>query len=128
MRDRESFGDWCGRHEVLCTALLAGKVRGGRRGGESSAAAYGRAQHELLKLRVQGKGDGWLSEPSLRGIDKRIYKPDVGTPSGFILEFKPNTPSGRRAGARQIKVYEEQLGLRGRVIYYDPPPVVRAGR
>ena len=39
----------------------------------------------------------------------------------FILELKPNTSSGRRAGARQIRIYEEQLGMRGRVIYYEPP-------
>ncbi len=38
-----------------------------------------------------------------------------------ILELKPNTPSGRAAGARQIRKHEEQLGMRGRVIYYDPP-------
>jgi hypothetical protein len=42
------------------------------------------------------------------------------TPNGRILELKPNTPSGRAAGERQIRNYEEQLGMPGRVIYYDP--------
>ena len=30
--------------------------------------------------------------------------------------------SGRAAGARQVRKYEEQLGMRGRVIYYEPEP------
>jgi hypothetical protein len=128
MRDRDRFGDWCAANEVLCAALLAGKVRVGRRGGETSATAYGRAQHELLKLRVQLKADGWLANPRIKGSDGKFYIPDVVTPKGFILEFKPNTPSGRRAGERQIRLYETQLQLRGRVIYYDPPPSVRGGR
>lgn len=55
------------------------------------------------------------------GADGKWYKPDAVTPSGRILELKPNTPSGHRAGARQIEMYEEQLGMRGRVIYYDVP-------
>jgi hypothetical protein len=42
------------------------------------------------------------------------------TPNGRILELKPSTPSGRAAGERQIRNYEEQLGMAGRVIYYDP--------
>ncbi len=61
-----------------------------------------------------------MSEPRLTGADGRIYKPDVVTPRGHILELKPNTPSGAAAGVRQIQRYEEQLGMRGRVIYYDP--------
>jgi hypothetical protein len=63
---------------------------------------------------------GWQSEPRLVGADGKVYKPDVVTSGGHILELKPNTPSGRAAGARQIQNYEEQLGMRGRVIYYEP--------
>jgi hypothetical protein len=63
---------------------------------------------------------GWQSEPRLVGADGKVYKPDVVTPGGHILELKPNTPSGRAAGARQIQNYEEQLGMPGRVIYYEP--------
>jgi hypothetical protein len=61
-----------------------------------------------------------LNEPRLVGADGQIYKPDVLTPSGRILELKPNTPSGRAQGARQLRQYQEQLGRRGRVIYYEP--------
>lgn len=95
--------------------------RGEARGGESAADAYGRQMHRELAERVGQKGPGWQSEPLLGGADGRNYRPDVVTPSGRILELKPNTPSGRAAGARQIRNYEEQLGRRGRVIYYDPP-------
>ena len=91
-----------------------------KRGGESDAAAYGRQKHQELADRVEQK-PGWQSEPRMRGRDGKIYKPDVVTPRGYILELKPNTPSGRRSGARQIRNYQKQLGLRGRVIYYNPP-------
>jgi hypothetical protein len=63
---------------------------------------------------------GWQSEPRLIGANGNLYKPDIVTPGGRILELKPNTLSGRAAGARQIQNYEEQLGMRGRVIYYEP--------
>lgn len=44
------------------------------------------------------------------------------TPRGRFLELKPNTPSGRQAGALQKARYERELGpgVRVRVIYYDP--------
>ena len=89
------------------------------RGGESAAAAAGRQAHSELAERVLPK-PGWQSEPRLLGADGKIYKPDVVTPNGRILELKPNTPSGRAAGARQTRNYEEQLGMPGRVIYYEP--------
>jgi hypothetical protein len=95
-------------------------ARAATRGGESAAAAAGRQAHKELAERVARK-PGWQSEPRLVGADGKIYKPDVVTPNGRILELKPNTPSGRAAGARQVQKYEEQLGMPGRVIYYDPP-------
>ena len=109
-------------------ALAAGKIVGGSskcaakstvRGGESSAAAAGRQAHKELAERVRQK-TGWQSEPRLLGADSKVYKPDVVTAHGRVLELKPNTPSGRAAGARQVGNYEDQLGVRGRVIYYEP--------
>lgn len=91
------------------------------RGGENKAAAAGRQAHKDLRERVEEKGNNWLSEPRLLGADGKYYKPDIVTPSGHILEYKPNTPTGRIAGEQQIKNYQDQLGMRGRVIYYDPP-------
>jgi len=89
------------------------------RGGESAAAAAGRQAHRELAERVAQK-PGWQPAPRLRGLDGNYYKPDVVTPNNRILELKPNTPSGRAAGVRQIQNYEEQLGMPGRVIYYEP--------
>jgi RHS repeat-associated protein len=89
------------------------------RGGETVAAAIGRAAHRELRRQVQEK-PGWRSEPFLTGASGKNYRPDVVTPRNFTIELKPNTPSGRASGARQIRLYEEELGMRGRVIYYDP--------
>ncbi|MES4993822.1 RHS repeat-associated core domain-containing protein [Agrobacterium radiobacter] len=88
------------------------------RGGESTSAAAGRQAHKNLADRVSQK-PGWQSEPRMLGKDGKIHKPDVVTPRGRILELKPNTPSGRAAGARQVERYEQQLGQKGRVIYYE---------
>jgi RHS repeat-associated protein len=89
------------------------------RGGENAAAAAGRAAHKVLGERVAAKV-GWKSEPRMVGADGKVYKPDVVTPGGRILELKPNTASGRAAGAAQAANYEKQLGMPARVIYYDP--------
>ncbi|WP_026371044.1 RHS repeat-associated core domain-containing protein [Kallotenue papyrolyticum] len=93
--------------------------------GENAAAKTGREAHKALKEKVLAKaektGKNWQSEPSL--IDpatRKIVRPDVVTPSGRPIELKPNTPSGRRAGERQLRKYERATGKRGRVIYYDP--------
>ena len=96
-----------------------GLSSGSARGGESSAAAYGRQQHREFSERVDAK-PGWQSEPRIQGADGKFYKPDAVTPGGRIIELKPDTPSGRAAGARQIRNYEQQLDKRGRVIYYTP--------
>jgi Pretoxin HINT domain len=98
----------------------AGAPKVPKRGGESPAAAAGRQAHAELAKEVEQK-PGWESEPSMIGADGKTYKPDVVTPGGRILELKPNTRSGRAAGRRQIRKYQQQLGMRGRVIYYDPP-------
>lgn len=96
-----------------------GDARKAARGGESAAAAAGRQAHRDLAEKVASKS-GWRSEPSMLGADGRTYKPDPVTAHGRILELKPNTPSGRAAGARQVTKYQQQPGMRGRVITYDP--------
>ncbi len=88
-----------------------------KKGGESAAAAAGRQAHQTLRDRVLKK-PGWQSEPRLLGADGKIHKPDIVTPSGRIIELKPNTPSGRAAGKAQLRRYKKQLGMSGRVIYY----------
>lgn len=120
-----AFGGW-GRSAAAAAARGAaaaarGAAKGGARGGENAAAAAGRQAHKGLRERVAQK-PGWQAEPRMRGADGKFYKPDAVTPNGRIVELKPNTPSGRAAGARQIRNYQEQLGMRGRVIYYPPVP------
>ena len=64
----------------------------------------------------------WQSEPQ-NLIDPATGKkviPDAVTPSGRPVELKPNTPSGRRQGRRQLPKYERATGKKGKVVYYDP--------
>ncbi|MBI2477428.1 MAG: hypothetical protein HYV60_01870, partial [Planctomycetia bacterium] len=80
-------------------------AKSAKRDGESAAAAAGRQAHKDLAAKVSKKPPGWKSEPSLLGKDGRIHKPDVVTPNNRFIELKPNTPSGRAAGARQARRY-----------------------
>lgn len=79
----------------------------------------GNQAHADLATKVKQK-PGWQSEPVLRGADGKLHKPDVVTPSGRFMELKPNTASGRATGARQAQRYRDQLGMDGKVIYYEP--------
>ncbi|MDI3286811.1 hypothetical protein [Polyangium sp. 15x6] len=89
-----------------------------KRGGENPAAARGREVHEEFKKKVQEKG--WTPEPHIKVQGGTYVKPDAVTPKGHPIELKPNTPTGREAGKRQMQKYEEILKKKGRVIYYDP--------
>ncbi|WP_437933510.1 RHS repeat-associated core domain-containing protein [Sorangium sp. So ce341] len=90
------------------------------RGGDSATAARGRSVHREFADKVKAK-PGWQAEPRL--VDPatgRIVVPDAITPKGHPIELKPNTPSGRAAGRRQMTRYERATGKKGRIIYYDP--------
>ena len=94
------------------------------RGGDTPAAARGRQVHEEFKQKVKAKKEKdprWDEKPSIieEGTNKE-YRPDALTRNGHPLELKPNTPSGRAAGERQIKKYEAVTKKKGRVLYYDP--------
>lgn len=95
-----------------------------RRGGETAAAAAGRAKHRALATQTRAKAAAtrrpWQSEPLMTGASGRKLRPDIVTPNRRFIELKPNTPSGRRAGTRQAAIYRAELGMRGRVIYYGP--------
>jgi RHS repeat-associated protein len=83
------------------------------------AAARGREAHREFAERVKQK-PGWKSEPTITGPNGEKLRPDALTPSGRPVELKPDTPSGRRQGERQIEKYKEATGKNGRVIYYKP--------
>lgn len=82
--------------------------------------AIERGKEEHKKLEAKLKNKGWQEKPRIKGLDGKYHMPDVVTPNGRFMELKPNTPSGRRAGRKQAKRYREQLGMKGRVIYYEP--------
>lgn len=93
--------------------------RGSRNAKVRAAAAKGRQKHREFADRVRQK-PGWKSEKTIKGPSGETLRPDAITPSGRPVELKPNTPSGRAQGARQIKKYKLATGQNGRVIYYDP--------
>src|SRR5262249_13023318 len=88
--------------------------------GDNWATRAGRRAHGALRDFVRQK-PGWDSEPTIRLPDGQIIRPDVRTPprlrgakpdpEPFLMDLKPNTPSGLRAAARAIKKYEELTGL-----------------
>ena len=86
-------------------------------GGNNPHAQKGRQAHDQFKQKARQKG--WEVEKVL--IDPATGKkcrPDAITPKGHPVELKPNTPSGRRRGKKQIEMYERAARKRGRVIYY----------
>ncbi|MDI1427912.1 hypothetical protein [Polyangium sorediatum] len=91
-----------------------------KRGGETPATKRGREAHEEFKKKVKEKVDeGWRPNPSIKKDGKEL-RPDALTPNGNPIELKPNTPTGKAAGKRQMKKYEEAYERKGRVIYYEP--------
>ncbi len=89
--------------------------------GETAAAKGGRIAHDAFNEKVKVK-PGWRSQPQdlVDPATGRKVVPDAVTPSGRPIEYKPNTPSGRRAGKSQMEKYERATGRKGRVVYYEP--------
>ena len=85
----------------------------------ADAIAKGNRAHKDFSKRASEKG--WEVEPRLTDPKTgKTVKPDAVTPSGHPVELKPNTPSGRAQGKRQLPKYERATSKNGRVIYYDP--------
>ncbi len=83
------------------------------------AAREGKRRHDELKERVLKREDrGWHKDGYK--VNGRWYFPDATTRRGYLLELKPDTPSGRAAGAKQCAEYTRVTGKRCRVIYYQP--------
>lgn len=87
--------------------------------GDNWATRAGRRAHAALRERVAQK-PGWDPEPTITLDDGAIIRPDVRTPvrirgskpepEQFLMELKPNTPSGLKASARAVRKYEELTG------------------
>ena len=113
-------GDFTGAAIGLGSMIpIGGKVFEGMKVARA-AAKIGQEAHKALRVKVLAKGDGWVSEKLMQGANGKFYRPDVITPSGNFIELKPNTISGRLKGYYQARTYRTQLGLHGRVIYYNP--------
>jgi len=81
--------------------------------GDNWATRAGRRAHAALKERLAQK-EGWEYEPKLARPGEPPLKPDLGTPKRnpqlpdkrMYGELKPDSPSGRTAGARALKKYQ----------------------
>ena len=99
-----------GAHNASCKGMNNPKVK--------AAVAKGRQAHRDFAAKVKAK-PGWQSEPTVKDpVTGEINKPDARTPTGRPVELKPNTPSGRARGAKQLARYEKATGKKGRVVYY----------
>lgn len=103
---------------VVASGQVIDSLKGATVGGENAAAARGREVHEQFAEKVKQKAGGtWKSE---QRIPESNLRPDAIDPKGRPIELKPDTPSGRAAGARQIEKYKNASKTNGRVIYYKP--------
>jgi RHS repeat-associated protein len=83
------------------------------------AVDKGNAAHKDFSQKAGKKG--WAVNPSLKDpLTGKTVKPDAVTKSGKPVELKPNTPSGKTKGAKQLPKYERATGQKGRVVTYDP--------
>ena len=84
------------------------------------AVETGNQRHAELQERMRAKG--WKVDRVDTGVvdpaTGRTVYPDAITPRGHPVEIKPNTPTGRAAGASQLETYERATGRNGRVVHY----------
>jgi hypothetical protein len=94
--------------------------------GDNWATRAGRGAHAALKGRLAQK-PGWEYEPKLPREGQRPLKPDIGTPKRNPLkpkerkyiELKPDSPSGRAAGARALERYRALTQDPVRLLFYN---------
>jgi hypothetical protein len=94
--------------------------------GDNWATRAGRRGHAALKERLAQK-PGWEYEPKLPREGQRPLKPDMGTPKRdpqlpnkrMYGELKPDSPSGRAAGARALKKYQAVTNDPVRLLFYN---------
>ena len=98
-----------------------------KRGGDTYYTRIGKNAHRAFREKVRAK-EGWDAELETIESDGRVYRPDASAPardplnptSRFRLELKPNTPSGRKAAAKAVSKYTDQLGDKTRAVFCDP--------
>jgi hypothetical protein len=79
--------------------------------------------HKQFAEQVRAK-PGWDAEKTIT-VDGRRYRPDAITPprasrsdERFVLDLKPNTPSGRRAARVSEEKYLRGLKMKTRTVFY----------
>jgi hypothetical protein len=86
----------------------------------AAAIKAGKQAHAQFSMKAAEKG--WDVTP--RGLTDPqtglVVIPDAVTPSGHPVELKPNTPTGRVKGEKQLQGQQRATGSNGKVIYYDP--------
>ena len=125
---------YAGRHlvEVIGTTIDASldrlektdprvlaKLRVGWGGGERAKTIVGRDVHDAFTGWVTENIPGWTAPKNRNGLSGDALRPDFDMGGGMQLELKPNTPTGRAKGRKQTAGYEENLGTKVEVIYYD---------
>ena len=96
----------------------ASSTNSNKTSGNNSAAQRGKQEHKAFADKLKAKGNGWDAEVTMTGKNGKKYRVDGLTPTGNVLELKPNTARGRSRGASQARTYEKQLGRKTRVVYY----------
>ena len=94
--------------------------------GDNWATRAGRRAHAALREQVAQK-PGWEYEPKLARPGQRPLKPDLGTPQRDpvnparrkYIELKPDSPSGRAAGARALQRYQNATKDPVRLLFYN---------
>jgi len=62
------------------------------------------------------------------GLTSGPHRPD-GFYDGDPIELKPDSPSGRRSGERQLRRYMEKFDRdKGYLLYYDKQGAIRVGK
>jgi hypothetical protein len=99
--------------------IVGGAPKGAANPKVANAISTGKQAHANFSNKVTAKG--WTANPRL--TDPKTGKtviPDAVTKSGKPVELKPNTPSGKAKGEKQLPKYERATGQKGKVVYYDP--------
>ena len=78
-----------------------------------------RRHEQQLRPYVNQKGPGWrYGEGAIDPKTNTYVYPDVTTPRNRTMEMKPDSPTGRASGAKQIERYERATGKGSRVFSY----------
>ena len=95
------------------------EAKGAQNSKTKDAAQAGKEAHKEFGEKAKAKG--WKTEVTMTdpATGKKV-RADAVTSGGHPVELKPNTPSGRAKGAKQLPQYERATGKNGRVIYYEP--------